>query len=115
VRVLFITPVAPEFALGGGRTATESFLEVLRASPIDATVDVLALRTTRAILPHRLRQASALLRSLASELPAKSLFEATAGAIGRVRKALDAQLYDLVVVNGGDLFFITRHARPGQR
>jgi hypothetical protein len=115
VRILFITPVAPELALGGGRTATESFLEVLRASPIDAKVDVLALRTGRAILPHRARQAVALVRSVASTLPSKSLFEATGASIERVKRALDAQPYDLVVVNGGDLFFLSRYSRPGQK
>ena len=115
MRVLFITPVAPEHALGGGRTATESFLEVLRASLLDGEVDVLALRTTPTTLPHRARQLVALLRSVVSTLPSKSLFEATGAAIERVEKALGAQSYDLVVVNGGDLFFLTRYSRPGQR
>lgn len=114
MRVFFVTPLSPELASGGGRTATESFLEVLRASPIDAQVDIFALRTTPAILPHRGRQLVALLRSVASPLPSKSLFEATPAAIERFRAALGARPYDLVVVNGGDLFFLARYLPAGQ-
>jgi hypothetical protein len=113
LRVLFVTPVAFELASGGGRTAAESFLGVLRSPPLDAQVDVLALQTRRAVLPHRLRQLAALLRSAFSRLPSKSLFHADAGTAERVRRAVAAHAYDLVVVNGGDLFFLTESLPPG--
>jgi hypothetical protein len=114
LRVLFVTPVALELASGGGRTAAESFLEALRGAPIGAQVEVLPLQARRSVLPHRARQLVALVRSWVSSLPSKSLFHAGPGAIARVRRSLRETSCDLVVVNGGDLFFLLRDIPPSR-
>jgi polysaccharide biosynthesis protein PslH len=114
LRILFVTPVAFEHASGGGRTAAESFVEALRAPPLEAQVEVLALQARAARLPHRARQLVALLRSAVHTLPSKSLFYATAATIERFRAAVAARSCDLVVINGGDLYFLARYLQPAQ-
>jgi polysaccharide biosynthesis protein PslH len=114
LRVLFVTPVAFAHASGGGRTAAESFLEVLRAPPLGAEVEVLALQAKAARLPHRARQVVALVRSAVHALPSKSLFHVKRAAIERLRAAVTARSYDLVVINGGDLYFLARYLPAAQ-
>lgn len=105
-RVLFITALTPELIVGGGGTAARSLLDLLRRIPNIDRVDVLALRNKKPRLPHRLRQLRALLLSAWSALPSKSHFDLTRDFGVRLARQLEGAAYDIIIINGGELFFI---------
>jgi glycosyltransferase involved in cell wall biosynthesis len=111
-RTLFITAGPPADVVGGGGTATRSVIEMLQSPPINAHVDIESLRLRASRVPHRLRQVVALLRSLWSALPSKTLFDIASSAHKRIADRIGSGRYDLVVINGGDLFFLARHLHP---
>jgi hypothetical protein len=65
-------------------------------------------------LPHRVRQLAALARAGLGDLPAKSLYDASAAAIRRAKDALASSTHDLVVFNGGDLYFLAHVLAPSR-
>jgi hypothetical protein len=89
-------------------------LDLLSRPPLNACVEIAALRTRRARAPRRLRQAAALIRGAASGLPAKTLFDAAPGRVARLARLVAAPGADLVVINGGELFSLARHLPAGQ-
>lgn len=107
--ILFITARPPYQAVGGAGTATRGLIELLQQEPISARIVIEAIRPRSPRLSRPIRQGIALLRSITSELSSKSLFDLPAGSLRRLRRLLSSQRYDLIVVDGGQLFFLARY------
>jgi hypothetical protein len=113
-RILFITALDPEAVLGGSGTATRSIVENLRTSPIDADLIVRCIHEQPPTLPRRVRQIVAVLRSLLSPLPSKSLFDLPFGALRRITSEMTTRKTDLIVFNGVASYPFVAHRLPHQ-
>jgi glycosyltransferase involved in cell wall biosynthesis len=107
-RVLFVTPVPPETAFGGGARSTSALVRLLRREPVGADVEVFPLASRTPRWPHRMRRALAALRSLGSRLPSKSLFHLPVGSRRRLSAVVARGRHDLVLLDGGDVFLLAR-------
>lgn len=106
MRVLFLIGRCPKQGVGGGATTALNFIGLLREPPIEAQVDVEALRRRPPLLPHRLQQLLALIRSLPSSLSSKTLFDLTPNIMRRIVTRVREVPYDLIVIDGGQLFVL---------
>ncbi len=112
-RFLFITAADPEHVRGGGGAAARSIIRLLRALPIEAVVSLEVLWERRPSLPHAGQQLMALLRSAVSPLSSKALFHSPLGGFGRAMDAIRPEDWDLIVINGGELFFLAEQLPAG--
>jgi hypothetical protein len=115
VHILFLTAVDPAHNLGGGATASRSLIETLRTAHVGATVDVVPVAEQSPRVPRKLRQTAAMVRSLASRLPSKCLFDIPENARNRVRAVVDASRADLVVFNGLEAYPFVGHLADPER
>ena len=109
-RILLVTPVLPSSMVGGGGVATRSIHSLLQASAPHVNLETLPLRDKSAIeVPHKMRQAAALMRAVVTRYPSKVLFDLPFGTRGRLIEKLSMADYDLVVINGGQLFWLAKY------
>lgn len=113
-RILFLTPVPPGQVVGGGDTATISFLQLLSRLSFPTTVTVVPMRRLQSWLSHRLLQVLSLTRSIFSSLPSKTLFTLPIGSLRRLRRRVRSSDYDYIIINGGELLFLTSFLPPKQ-
>lgn len=105
LRILLLSIIDPKGDRGGAGTATRGFLELLQRDPLDARIEcVLPTSTLRRF--HRVRQLTSVARSLVSPLPSKAVFTYSRRFLRAVKRALHQQEFDLVLLNGSDLFWL---------
>jgi len=110
-RILLLSIVNPEMERNGAATVTRGLLKVLRSPLLHADVDCVPVR----IAPrkwHRWAQARSLLESLVSELPSKAIFLKSREFRDNVEARIRRKAYDLVVLNGSDLLWISGFLPP---
>lgn len=105
-RVLLLSIVNPEVERNGAATVTRGLLKVLRSPLLQADVDCVPVRTAPRKW-HRLAQARSLLGSLISDLPSKAIFLRSRQFRDDVEARIRREAYDLVVLNGSDLLWIS--------
>jgi hypothetical protein len=110
-RILMLSIVNPMVERNGASTVTRGLLKLLALPPLQAQVECVPVRA-EPVRWHRLAQARGLLRSSLSNLPAKPAFlysrEFREKAISRIR----SERYDLVILNGADLLWISEYLPP---
>jgi glycosyltransferase involved in cell wall biosynthesis len=111
-RVLFLSIVDPSIQKGGAWTITRTLIGLLKEGPLKAEVEVLACPDFTGV-GRRRRQASAIIRSLVSPLPAKIEFTRTHWMLAKLRQLLAARTFDLILLNGTDLLWLLPHLPPG--
>jgi hypothetical protein len=111
MKILFVTSIDPDRAVGGGATATRSLIETLQTNPINASVDVTCITQQASRLPRKIRQITALMRSLASKLPSKCLFDLSSKAKTRLLYRADSSKPDLIICNGIETYPLIRELR----
>jgi len=105
VRILVPSIVDPQRHLGGAGTWTRGFISLLAKEPLGSEIECIVPVSTLSRF-NRLRQATSLLRALASPLPSKALFLRTPSFRRTLARRLGDGGFDLVVINGGDLLWI---------
>jgi glycosyltransferase involved in cell wall biosynthesis len=110
-RILILSIVNPEVERNGAATVTRGFMKVLRAPPFRAVLDSLPVRKEPRKW-HRLAQARSVLVSFVSDLPAKAVFLKSREFRENVQARLRSQTYDLIVLNGSDLLWISEFLPP---
>lgn len=103
MRILLLSIVDPERHHGGAGAATRGLLTLLRRPPLAAEINVIFPTSP---LPHLLRQAIAVVRSLLSPRPSKAIFLDTRGFQRAVARAIAMGQHDLVLINGSDLLWM---------
>ena len=98
--------VNPYSEPNGAAAVTRGLLKALTCFPLDAQVDCIPARTTP-FRWHRLGQARSLILGSISSLPAKAAFLYSKDFRDRVAAQARRQRYDLAVLNGADLLWIT--------
>ena len=84
---------------------TRNLVRLLESPPLGASVDCVAIpRSTDSA--HRVRQATAIARSLVSEMPAKVAYTYSREFRRRVLKLARRSDYDLFMINGSDLLWL---------
>lgn len=105
-RILILSIVNPEVERNGAATVTRGLLKVLTLPSSPADVDFLPVRSEPRKW-HRLAQLRSVLVSLLSDLPAKAAFLKSREFLRKVEACIRRKEYDLIVLNGSDLLWIT--------
>lgn len=109
LRVLMPSIVDPAIRRGGAWTVTRGLVELFRRDPWNA--ELIAL-----VLPEpfwrRLRQAACLASAPCTGMPAKVRFLHYRALRARVRRSLEREHFDLLVINGSDLLWCLDDAPP---
>jgi glycosyltransferase involved in cell wall biosynthesis len=104
MRILMPSIVDPG-ARSGASTVTRNLIRLLETSPIDGSVEWIAIpRSTDAA--HRVRQAASIVRSLVTPMPAKVAYTYSRAFRARVLERARAEHADLVMINGSDLLWL---------
>jgi polysaccharide biosynthesis protein PslH len=112
MRILFLSIVDPAVQKGGAWTTSRGLIRLLQEGPLAADVEVLACQNYSGFF-QRKRQASAVVRSLFSPLPAKIEFTRTSGMLAKLRQLLATQKFGLIILNGTDLLWMLPHLPSG--
>jgi glycosyltransferase involved in cell wall biosynthesis len=110
-RILILSIVNPEVERNGAATVTRGLMKVLSSPPFRAVLDSIPVRTEPRKW-HRLAQARSVLASFVSDLPAKAIFLKSRVFREKVEARLRSQKYDLIVLNGSDLLWISEFLPP---
>lgn len=102
LKILFVTSRAQLSGASGGTTHTLGMLEILKGVS-HAKLDVLPLAAPWQGAPASLRRLRAVLLSLGSKLPSKTLFLLQRRAFSELRQTIAAERPEIVVFNGSDL------------
>jgi glycosyltransferase involved in cell wall biosynthesis len=105
IRILAPSIVDPVTHHGGAGTTTRTLFRLLERPPLSARITVVP-PTRPAEKLHRLRQIVSVGRSLISTLPAKIAFARSRAQLRAVRRRLQEQEFDLVLLNGSDLLWL---------
>lgn len=105
MRILMPSIVDPSIEMGGAWRVTRGLLSVLRGGPLGAEVHVVPA-PARSPAAHRARQYISFARSLVSPLPSKIQFSRSDRMISAVRRFLQRQAFDLILINGTDLLWL---------
>lgn len=107
-RILMLSIVNPAVERNGASTVTRGLIKLLTAPPLQAQVECLPVRV-EPVRWHWLAQARSLVRSSLSKLPAKPAFLYSKRFRQEVLARLRRQHYDLIVLNGADLLWISEY------
>jgi polysaccharide biosynthesis protein PslH len=110
-RILILSIVNPEAERNGAATVTRGLLKVLRAPPFRAVLDLIPVQSEPRKW-HRLAQARSVLVSFVSDLPAKAVFVKSREFCENVEAHIRRKTYDLIVLNGSDLLWISEFLPP---
>jgi glycosyltransferase involved in cell wall biosynthesis len=110
-RILILSIVNPEVERNGAATVTRGFMKALSSPPLEAVLDCIPVRSEPRKW-HRLAQARSVLESFVSDLPAKAIFLRSTEFREKVAARLRGQKYDLIVLNGSDLLWISEYLPP---
>jgi glycosyltransferase involved in cell wall biosynthesis len=103
--------VNPEVERNGAATVTRGLLKVLNSQPFGAEVDFIPFhREPRKW--HRLAQARSVLQAFVSDLPSKAVFLKSREFLEQVKARIRQKTYDLIVLNGSDLLWISEFLPP---
>jgi hypothetical protein len=108
-RILMPSIVDPAIRRGGAWTVTRGLVELLRRALGDAEVSVVVPREP---VWRRLRQAACLAAAPWSGMPAKARFLHARAFRDQVRRRLENEEIDLLVINGSDLLWCLDGAPP---
>jgi len=106
LRILMPSIVNPREERNGAAAVTRGLLKTLACAPLNAHVDCLPARD-RPRRWHSFAQACSLLLSSVSDLPAKAAFLYSKEFRERVVSRVRSEPYDLVILNGADLLWIS--------
>ncbi len=107
-RILVLSIVNPHLERNGAATVTRGLLKLLEMPPFRAQVECVPVRA-EPLRWRRLAHARSLIDSSFRTLPAKVSFQHSADFRERVRARLRNEHYDLVVLNGSDLLWISEY------
>jgi glycosyltransferase involved in cell wall biosynthesis len=107
-RILMLSIVNPQVERNGAATVTRGLLKALELPPLRAQVECIPVRTEPRRW-HRLAQARSLIGSLATDLPAKAAFLHSRQLREKVQARIRSEHYDLLVLNGSDLLWISEY------
>lgn len=110
-RILAPSIVNPELPTNGASTLSRGLFGVLRKPPLGAHIECVPAPPTPAAW-HRFRQAASLARSLVSTLPSKAAYLYSRRYCARLRELTRRQRFDLVLLNGGDLLWLSEQLPP---
>lgn len=110
-RILILSIVNPEVERNGAATVTRGLLKALSLPPFQAVLDSIPARSEPRKW-HRLAQASSVLVSFVSDLPAKAVFLRSREFREKVLARIRGNAYDLIVLNGSDLLWICEFLPP---
>jgi hypothetical protein len=110
-RILILSIVNPEAERNGAATVTRGLLKVLSSPPFLAVLDSIPVRREPRKW-HRLAQARSVLVSFVSDLPAKAVFLRSREFREKVEARIRRNAYDLIVLNGSDLLWISEFLPP---
>jgi glycosyltransferase involved in cell wall biosynthesis len=110
-RILILSIVNPEVERNGAATVTRGFMKALSSPPLRAALDSIPVRSGPRKW-HRLAQARSVLQSFVSDLPAKAVFLKSREFREKVKARLRRHKYDLIVLNGSDLLWISEFLPP---
>jgi hypothetical protein len=105
-RILMLSIVNPHVERNGAATVTRGLLKLLALPPLEAQVDCVPVRA-EPLRWHRLAQARSLLFRPISALPVKAAFLYSKEFRENVVARVASERYDLVVLNGADLLWIS--------
>jgi glycosyltransferase involved in cell wall biosynthesis len=104
LKILMPSIIDPALHRGGAGTVTRGLLKVLRLHPLNARVEYAFPGHYQPF--HKVRQFASIIRSFASPLPAKAIFSYSKRFLqSTVKKRLDDENFDLVLINGSDLLW----------
>jgi Glycosyl transferases group 1 len=112
LRILMLSIVNPEVERNGASTVTRGLTRLLTLPPLKAQVDCLPVHA-EPVRRRWLAQLRSLARSSFSQLPSKPAFLYSRDFRDAVLARLQKGRYDLVILNGGDLLWISPHLPPG--
>jgi hypothetical protein len=110
LRILMPSIVDADVRRGGAWTATRGLIELFRRDPWNA--EVIALVPPEPIW-RRARQAACLASAHWTGMPAKVRFVHSRAFRERVRRSLEQERFDLLLINGSDLLWCLDEAPPG--
>lgn len=110
-RILILSIVNPEVERNGASTVTRGLMKGLRSPPFQAVLDCMPVRNAPRKW-HRLAQARSVLASFISDLPSKAIFLKSREFLKNVEERLRKEEYDLIVLNGSDLLWISEFLPP---
>jgi glycosyltransferase involved in cell wall biosynthesis len=105
-RILMLSIVNPHVERNGAATVTRGLLKMLALPPLEAQVDCVPVRA-EPLRWHRLAQARSLVLGSVSTLPVKAAFLYSKEFREKVVARVESEQYDLVVLNGADLLWIS--------
>lgn len=111
LRVLLPSIVDPAVHRGGAGAVTRTFVKLLERAPLNAQV-VVAPPPGGFMTGHRFRQLSGVARSLVSSLPSKAAFTYSRGFRQNLKRLLQGQEFDVVIINGADLLWLLSELPP---
>lgn len=106
IRILLPSITDPALDRGGAGAVTRAFANLLQRSPLNARIQWVFPASAHTRF-HKLRRLTSVARSLVSALPAKAAFTYSRGFLGSVRQLLKEGEIDLVVLNSGDLLWLS--------
>jgi hypothetical protein len=109
LRVLMPSIVDPAIRRGGAWTVTRGLVELFRRGPWNAEVTILVPPEP---FWRRLRQAACLATAYWTGIPAKIHFLLHRAFRNQIRRKLAREHFDLLVINGSDLFWCLQEAPP---
>jgi glycosyltransferase involved in cell wall biosynthesis len=107
-RILMLSIVNPQSERNGAATVTRGLIKLLEMPPLRAQVECIPVRANPR-KGHRFAQACSLISSLASDLPAKPFFLHSRRFQKTVETRIRSEHYDLVVLNGSDLLWVSKY------
>lgn len=110
-RILILSIVNPEVERNGAATVTRGLVKVLSLPSFRADVDLIPVRSEPRKW-HRLAQVRGVLGSFVSDLPSKAVFLKSHEFRENVEARIRQKAYDLIVLNGSDLLWISQFLPP---
>jgi glycosyltransferase involved in cell wall biosynthesis len=105
LKILIPSIIDPMLHRGGAGSVTRSLLKILEIEPLNAKFEYI-IPTSPFQKFHQLRQLTSILKSFFSDLPAKAIFTYSRNFLQSIKKRLEEEHFDLIIINGSDLIWL---------
>lgn len=105
LKILMPSIIDPMLHRGGAGSVTRSLLKILEREPLNAKFEYI-IPSSPFQKFHQLRQLTSILKSLFSDLPSKAIFTYSPTFLQSIKKRLEEEDFDLIIINGSDLIWL---------